>query len=105
MSKIRFVTADLNTLLTALYVKIDDKIVGARCIGRPPLLGDSELVCPAVAQAGSASAPRPGGCGSPTPHLAGLVDHGSLRPPRRAYTGLLPGKTQRPCDVRRARAG
>jgi hypothetical protein len=45
------VTQDLNTLLTALYVKIDDEIGGTRCMGRPPLLSDSELVCLAVAQA------------------------------------------------------
>ena len=44
-------TTDLNTLLTALYVKIDDEIGGTRCLGRPPLLSDSELVCLAVAQA------------------------------------------------------
>jgi hypothetical protein len=37
--------------LTALYVKIDDEIGGTRCMGRPPLLSDSELVCLAVAQA------------------------------------------------------
>jgi hypothetical protein len=45
------VTQDLNTLLTALYVKIDDEIGGTRWMGRPPLLTDSELVCLAVAQA------------------------------------------------------
>jgi hypothetical protein len=45
------VTTDLNTLLTALYVKVDDEIGGTRCTGRPPLLSDSELVCLAVAQA------------------------------------------------------
>lgn len=44
-------TTDLNTLLTALYVKIDDEIGGTRCLGRPPRLSDSELVCLAVAQA------------------------------------------------------
>ncbi|TMQ79652.1 IS982 family transposase [Actinomadura soli] len=44
-------TTDLNTLLTALYVKIDDEIAGRRWLGRPPLLTDSELVCLAVAQA------------------------------------------------------
>jgi len=44
-------TTDLNTRLTALYVKIDDEIGGARCLGRPPLLSDCEPVCPAVAQA------------------------------------------------------
>jgi hypothetical protein len=46
-----YVTTDLNTLLTALYVKIDDEIGGTRCTGRPPLLSDSELVCLAIAQA------------------------------------------------------
>ncbi|MFB4296301.1 IS982 family transposase [Actinomadura sp. NTSP31] len=44
-------TTDLNTLLTALYVKIDDEIGCRRWLGRPPLLSDSELVCLAVAQA------------------------------------------------------
>ena len=44
-------TTDLDTLWTALYVKIDDEIGGKRWLGRPPLLTDSELVCLAVAQA------------------------------------------------------
>jgi DDE family transposase len=44
------VTQDLDTLLTALYVKIDDTIRTPRWRGRPPLLTDSELVCLAVAQ-------------------------------------------------------
>ncbi|MEU9111377.1 IS982 family transposase [Streptomyces sp. NPDC048483] len=44
-------TPDLETHLTALYVKIDDEIGGTRWMGRPPLLNDSELVCLAVAQA------------------------------------------------------
>jgi hypothetical protein len=44
------VTQDLDTLLTALYVKIDDMIGGPRWRGRPPRLTDSELVCLAVAQ-------------------------------------------------------
>jgi hypothetical protein len=47
----QFVQTDLNTLVTALYVKIDDEIGGTRWRGRPPLLTDSELVCLAVAQA------------------------------------------------------
>jgi hypothetical protein len=42
---------DLNTLLTALYVKLDDEIGEIRCLGGPPLLSDSEVVCHAVAQA------------------------------------------------------
>jgi hypothetical protein len=45
------VDADLDTLATALYVKIDDELAGRRCTGRPPKLTDSELVCLAVAQA------------------------------------------------------
>ncbi|MEV6332264.1 IS982 family transposase [Streptomyces sp. NPDC051909] len=42
---------DLDTLLTALYVKIDDEITDTRLLGRPPRLTDSELVTLAVAQA------------------------------------------------------
>ena len=44
-------TTDLNTLLTSLYVRTDDEIGRARCVGRPPLLSDSERVCLTVAQA------------------------------------------------------
>ena len=43
-------TQDLNTLLTALYVKIDEELEGTRWLGRPPRLTDSELICLAVAQ-------------------------------------------------------
>ncbi|MCL7428918.1 hypothetical protein [Streptomyces sp. YS415] len=50
---------DLDALLTALYVEIDDEI-GCPMAGPPPRLTDSELVCLAVAQAmpGFASEPR-----------------------------------------------
>ena len=42
----------LDTLITALYVKIDDDLKGlARLPGRPPVLSHSELICLAVAQA------------------------------------------------------
>ncbi|MEU9302022.1 IS982 family transposase [Streptomyces sp. NPDC048269] len=44
-------TNDLDALLTALYVKIDDEITDTRWLGRPPRLTASELVCLAVAQA------------------------------------------------------
>jgi len=46
------VTADLDTLLTALYVLIDDHVIcpGQRRPGRPEKLSDAELVCLAVAQ-------------------------------------------------------
>lgn len=45
------VTKELNTLLTALYVLIDDHVVQPRAgRGRQPLLSDSELITLAVAQ-------------------------------------------------------
>ena len=43
--------ADLDTLLTALYVKIDDMLVQDQRPGRPPRLATAELVYLAVAQA------------------------------------------------------
>jgi Transposase DDE domain len=47
-----FVTTDLDTLLRALYVLIDDHVIpsGQRRPGRPKRLSDAELVCLAVAQ-------------------------------------------------------
>jgi hypothetical protein len=45
------VTTDLNTLLTALYVKIDDWLGRPRKTGRPARLSDAELLTLAVAQA------------------------------------------------------
>jgi hypothetical protein len=44
------VTTDLNTLLTALYVRIDDYLAARVRAGRPPRLTDSELLTLAVAQ-------------------------------------------------------
>jgi Transposase DDE domain len=44
------VTTDLNTLLTALYVKIDDWLGEHTRTGRPPKLSDAELLTLAVAQ-------------------------------------------------------
>jgi hypothetical protein len=44
------VTTDLDTLLTALYVRIDDYLAGRVRAGRPPRLTDSELLTLAVAQ-------------------------------------------------------
>ena len=43
-------TTDLNTLLTALYVRIDDYLAGRVRAGRRPRLTDSELLTLAVAQ-------------------------------------------------------
>ena len=47
--------ADLDTLLTALYVELTDRIIPSRGLarrgpGRPPEVTDAELVCLAVAQ-------------------------------------------------------
>ncbi|MEU4897316.1 hypothetical protein AB0B12_32025 [Streptomyces sp. NPDC044780] len=45
-------TTSLDTLVTALYVKIDDERADlARLPGRPPKLSHSELLCLAVMQA------------------------------------------------------
>ncbi|MEE4423396.1 MULTISPECIES: IS982 family transposase [Streptomyces] len=44
-------TTDLETLATALYVKIDDALAGTRRMGRPPRLTDAELLTVAVMQA------------------------------------------------------
>jgi hypothetical protein len=44
------VRTDLNTLLTALYVKIDDHLGPRTRTGRPPKLSDAELLTLAVAQ-------------------------------------------------------
>jgi hypothetical protein len=49
------VTAELDTLVTALYVELTDAIIpslglGRRGPGRPPVVTDAELVCLAVAQ-------------------------------------------------------
>lgn len=47
----RFVKTDLDTLLTALYVRIDDELKGQRRLGAPTRFTDAELVTVAVAQA------------------------------------------------------
>jgi Transposase DDE domain len=44
------VTTNLDALLAALYVFIDDHVAPCRRIGRPPKLTDAELLCLAVAQ-------------------------------------------------------
>ncbi|MGI5262186.1 IS982 family transposase [Streptomyces angustmyceticus] len=43
-------TSDLDALLAALYVFIDDCVAPCRRIGRPPKLTDAELLCLAIAQ-------------------------------------------------------
>jgi hypothetical protein len=44
------VSADLDALLTCLYVFVDDVLPPRRRLGRPPRISDSELICLAVAQ-------------------------------------------------------
>jgi hypothetical protein len=44
------VRTNRDTLLTALYVYLDDHVVPPRRIGRPPLLSDAELLCLVIAQ-------------------------------------------------------
>jgi hypothetical protein len=44
------VSADLDALLTHVYVLIDDLLPRRRQFGRPPRISDSELICLAVAQ-------------------------------------------------------
>ena len=43
-------TNNLDTLLTAFYVYLDDHVVARRRVGRPPLLTDAELLCLVIAQ-------------------------------------------------------
>ena len=43
-------SADLDALLTCLYVLIDDLLPARRRFGRPPRISDGELICLAVAQ-------------------------------------------------------
>ena len=43
-------SADLDALLTHVYVLVDDLLPARRRFGRPPRIADSELICLAVAQ-------------------------------------------------------
>ena len=43
-------SADLDALLTCLYVLVDDLLPARRRLGRPRRISDSELICLAVAQ-------------------------------------------------------
>jgi hypothetical protein len=44
------VSADLDALLTHVYVLVDDLLPARRRLGRPPRISDSELICLAIAQ-------------------------------------------------------
>jgi hypothetical protein len=83
------VTNDIETLITALYVKIDDELGGPRLLGRPPALTDSELVCLAVAQA-----------------LLGFTSEAQwLRYARKHLAGMFPYLPQQSGYNKRLRAG
>ena len=43
-------SADLDALLTHVYVLVDDLLPARRRFGRPPRISDSELICLAIAQ-------------------------------------------------------
>lgn len=43
-------SADLDALLTCLYVLVDDLLPARRRFGRPPRISDSELICLGIAQ-------------------------------------------------------
>jgi len=87
------VTPDLDTLLIALYVEIDDHVIrsGRRRPGGPRQLSDAELVCLAVAQVllGARSEHhwlrmcygRPGHLFPYLPHADGTAQLGSCRVP------------------------
>lgn len=68
-------TNDLDTLLTALYVFLDDHVVGPRRIGRPPLLSDAELLCLAIAQVLLGFAGERHWIRYASTHLTGLFPH------------------------------
>jgi hypothetical protein len=44
------VSADLDALLTCLYVLVDDLLPARQRLGRPPRISDSELICLAIGQ-------------------------------------------------------
>jgi hypothetical protein len=83
------VTPDLDTLLIALYVEVDDHVIpSGKCRpGQPKRLSDAELVCLAVAQVllGARSEHHWQGPG-PVTGLAPAA-FGSPRPPGRLASG------------------
>ncbi|TJZ90994.1 IS982 family transposase, partial [Actinacidiphila oryziradicis] len=73
-------TTDMEALLTALYVKVDDEIGGTRWMGTPPLLSDSELVCLSVAQALLGYHSEARWLRYANKHLSGMFPYLPLRP-------------------------
>jgi hypothetical protein len=107
------VHADLDTLVIALYVTVDELLGPRQGPGRPPKLTDAELVCLAVAQVLVGVAPSAAGCGWPTSGWATCSP--TCRPlglqpsaaPRRPPGRLGPGRPGRshPDLVRQLAAG
>ncbi len=69
--------ADLDTLATALYVTVDERLQHdpelrpwRPAVGIPPKLSDAELVTLAVLQALLATPPKPAGYATPAPTCA-----------------------------------
>jgi hypothetical protein len=81
-----FVTSDIETLITALYVKLDDEHGGVRCFGRPPKLSATELLCLAVAQALLGHHSESRWMRYATTHLTGMFPY---LPTRSAYNKRL----------------
>jgi Transposase DDE domain len=80
------VDKDIETLVTALYVKIDDEYGGIKRLGRPPKLSASELLCLAVAQALLGHRSECRWIRYATRHLSGLFPY---LPTRSAYNKRL----------------
>jgi len=80
------VEKDIETLVTALYVKIDDEYGGVKCFGRPPKLSASELLCLAVAQALLGHRSESRWIRYATKHLTGMFPY---LPTRSAYNKRL----------------
>ena len=73
--------ADLDTLLTALYWKVDDDMKALPgSAGRPPLLSDAEVVCLAIAQAMLGFTPERRWLRFCRTNLAGMFPHLPLQP-------------------------
>lgn len=73
-------TDKLDTLLTALYVQIDDHLPRTRWLGRPPRLSDSELITLAVAQVLLGFHSEARWLRFATTHLRGMFPHLPQRP-------------------------
>jgi hypothetical protein len=79
-------TSGIETLITALYVKIDNEYRGGKRFGRLPKLSACELLCPAVAQALLGHRSQCRWMRYATKHLTGMFPY---LPTRSAYNKRL----------------